>query len=108
MTGRENQDKVQELTNMLNTLFIQQEKITEAILETKEAVNKLTKVIPKTELVEGSGIHFGDRVEILNPNKNQFTAGRAIGVTKDHLVKVKSTTGQVIRRLLKNIKKTEL
>ena len=106
MTGRENQDKVQELINRLELLSIQQEKLTEDILKAKEEVNKLTKVNLKTELIEGSGICLGDSIEILNPNQNQFTTGIVIGKTKDHLVKFKSITGQVIRRLPKNIKKT--
>ena len=62
MTGRENQDKVQELINRLECLSIQQEKLTKDILKAKEEVNKLTKVNLKTELVEGSGICLGDSV----------------------------------------------
>ena len=106
MTGRE--DKVQKLINRLECLTIQQEKLAKDISKTKEEVNKLTKVNLKTELVEGLGICLGDSVEILNPKQNQFTKGIVSGKTRDHLIKVKSITGQVIRRLPKNLKKKEL
>ena len=107
MTERDNQEKLQELINKLESLSIQQEKLTKDILEVKEEVNRLTKVNPKIELVEGSGFCLGDSVKITNPKQNQFTTGIVSGKTKNHLIKVKSTTGQVIRRLPKNLKREE-
>ena len=55
------------------------------------------------EVVLGSGLCIGDKVKVINPRPGQENKGEVCGATKDGLIKLRTTTGTVIRRLPKNL-----
>ena len=54
-------------------------------------------------LVPGSDLKVGDIVEINNAEHNQETSGVVIGSTRDHKIKVRTSSGQTIRRVPNNL-----
>ena len=69
-------------------------------------VNQGREPLPplQQELIPGSGIYEGDRVEVINPSKGQEKKGEAFGIIKDGLIKVSTNSGRVIKILPKNLR----
>ena len=114
---------IEDLSNELERLCLrqdrletQQKELSRAIRVNSVSIGRLTYKVNKgrepppplqRELVSGTGIYEGDRVRVINPNKGQERKGEAFGTTKDGLIKVRANSGQVIRRLPKNLRKVE-
>lgn len=54
-------------------------------------------------LVPGSELKVGDLVEITNADHNQDTIGVVFGATRDNKIKVRTPSGQTIRRAPTNL-----
>ena len=103
------------LTEALNRLEINQAKLarqqyilSKEVKETRKRIEKLDNQKQNTikeEVVPGSSLYIGDKVRITNPKPGQDDKGEVCGATINGLIKLKSETEAVIRRLPKNLKK---
>lgn len=57
------------------------------------------------EVIEDSRTYIGNYVEVQTHPKGQENRGPVIGRIKDGLIKIKTSTNKVIRRLPKSLKK---
>ena len=114
MNNEKIEKKIKELTEKLDKLtFIQQQTNTE-IRKTRSAVKALNRTLRHTttynqereiivEIIPGSGLHKGDKVDVLHPNIGQEKQGTVVGKTKDNLVKVETPSKGINSRLPKNL-----
>ena len=117
MNNRTLEEKLQALTEKLETLTVEQDNINEQVLYTRREVAAVTKQIKNKSrqrttadtgrerviTVAGYGLHIGDYVRIRNPSKDQERQGEIIGVTRDGLLKIRTPLKNIIRRLPKNV-----
>ena len=117
------EERLDELTERLNFLTIQQDNINEQVTHTRRelgtiitAIRDNAEEVTETEAtvtkervsaVAGSGYYIGDKVVITNPSKGQKNQGTVTGETRDGLLKIQPTQGKHIRRLPKNVRKDE-
>ena len=117
------EERLDELTERLNFLTIQQDNINEQVTHTRREVVTITTAIRdnarevaeaeatvtrgRVSAVTGSGYYVGDQVVIINPSEGQENHGTVIGETRDGLLKIKPTLGKYIKRLPKNVRKDE-
>ena len=123
MINKTLEERLEELTERLNILTLQQDSINEQVLLTRREVTNVTTAIrdntrgaaaaaatinrERVSAVAGSGYHIGDHVVIINPAVNQENHGIVIGETRDGLLKVKPPLGKYIKRLPKNVRRDE-
>ena len=124
MINKTLEERLEELTERLNILTLQQDSINEQVLLTRGEVTAVTTAIrdntrgaaataaatinrERVSAVAGSGYHIGDHVVIINPAVNQENHGIVIGETRDGLLKVKPPLGKYIKRLPKNVRRDE-
>ena len=124
MINKTLEERLEELTERLNILTIQQDSINEQVLLTRREVTTVTTAIrentrgtaaaaaanitrERVSAVAGSGYYIGDHVVIINPTGNQENHGTVIGETRDGLLKVKPPLGKFIKRLPKNVRRDE-
>ena len=121
MINRTLEERLEELTERLNLLTIQQDSINEQVLLTRREVVTVTSALRdnvreaaaadttrgRVSAVTGSGYYIGDQVVIINPSSNQENHGVVIGETRDGLLKIKPPLGKFIKRLPKNVRKDE-
>ena len=124
MINKTLEERLEELTERLNILTLQQDSINEQVLLTRREVTTVTTAIrdntrgtaaaaaanitrERVSAVAGSGYYIGDHVVIINPTGNQENHGIVIGETRDGLLKVKPPLGKFIKRLPKNVRRDE-
>ena len=111
------------MTQELERLVIQQDKINSKVKETRDRVAILKNIAQQerqsqeqassteslkrtSEAIKGSGYFIGEQVEIRNPSRGQENQGTIIGKTRDNLLSIKTKSGKIIRRLPKNVRRT--
>ena len=116
-------DKIAHLTQELERLVIQQDKINSKVKETRDRVAILKNIAQQerqsqeqassteslkrtSEAIKGSGYFIGEQVEIRNPSRGQENQGTIIGKTRDNLLSIKTKSDKIIRRLPKNVRRT--
>ena len=124
MINKTLEERLEELTERLNILTLQQDSINEQVLLTRREVTTVTTAIrdntrgtaaaaaanitrERVNTVAGSGYYIGDHVVIINPTGDQENHGIVIGETRDGLLKVKPPLGKFIKRLPKNVRRDE-
>ena len=105
--------ELNKLTRALDRLKINQAELarrqyslSRAVKVVKGKIEKITNQgqdSNKDEVVLGSGLCIGDKVKVNNPRPGQEDKGEVCGATRDGLIKLRTTTGTVIRRLPKNL-----
>ena len=101
--------EVEKLRRELENLEIKQESLSKEIQEIKTRWERLltTEQVERKEIVKGSGLYHRDKVRVVNPSKGRDNEGTICGSTKDNLVKLKPTKGNIIRRLPKNLRRIQ-
>ena len=125
MNNRTTEQQIEELTRQLELLVVQQDDINGRVIDTRNKVARLNitlrrgrttlqeetitvvtaeRIQERTEAVSGSGYYIGDQVDVRHPREGQDSSGVVVGRTKDRLLKILTSSGQVIRRLPKNVR----
>ena len=125
MSNRTTEQQIEDLNRQLELLVVQQDDVNARVIDTRNRVEILTTTLrgehttrqeeittvvtaeraqQRTEAVLGSGYCIGDQVDIRHPREGQESSGVVIGRTKDQLLKVQTASGNVIRRLPKNVR----
>ena len=111
---------IEELTQALKELQLAQDRVNAVVnkirqekdnrTEQQETITTLpiAQVIEDTEAIPGTTLRLGDKVRILNPNRNQENSGRITGYRVTHTytwIIVTTSLGRTIKRIAKNLRK---
>lgn len=110
MNNKETERALEKVTEKLDKLLITQQQTNTEIKKTRAVVKALytrlthdQEIGISAEIIPGSGLHKGDKVIILNPNKGQENQGTVVGKTRDNLIKIETPGKTTIKRLPKNL-----
>jgi hypothetical protein len=100
--------KLDELTRLLDELKLNQTNNNNTINTAQSLINELRDNSKKepaknSKKKRGSKPEVGDRVVIVNPNRNQPKEGTVIGYTLAGFVKVRGDNGHIVRRIPINL-----
>lgn len=137
MRTSEGQDYIQELTQALRELQLAQGRVNEVIKRIRARENStrnnqnqvveqqqtqdegaqlnqrigglpIARIVEENENIPGTTLKIGDRVRILNPNRNQENSGIITGYRETHVytwIIVTSRSGKEIKRIAKNLRR---
>jgi hypothetical protein len=106
-----NQDKIQQLSDILQQLNISQQTINRQIREAQQLVNEINENKPSkrdiNNIQDNKRLDEGTRVRILKPKKHQSTYGVISGYTLTGYARILGDNGDIIRRKPTNIEQVQ-
>jgi hypothetical protein len=110
MDEREDDCELTKLTNLLDELHLQQDRISSKIkranklvhdIKSKRKTGKDKQIIKKPR---GTVPEIGDHILVINPKEGQITNSTVIGFTKTDFVKIQGSNGSIVQRIPRNIR----